>query len=187
MAVIRKFFTLNLETAALIFGFTDIFLYVVEGMILTIGLVNSIDDKKAEISDVCYTAATNGDTYNFFLNCGMPMLKIVDIFFVDKITILFVLALPSILLIIGTKNQNHFYLVPWIIKNSIEGFYYTIKHVSYLFFFVVYPFSFYAFVGICLATAISIALNVYSFLTMVSLYIQIRNEKSSEKSKIENV
>lgn len=187
MAGIRKFFNMKPETTALLFGYMEIILYVVQGITLSVKFITTLEDKKAEILDVCEVTAKIIDDAYKPLYCGLPIWKLADEYFVNKTTALVLLALPSILLIIGTKKQNHFYLLPWLIKNTIEVFYFVVKNLSFLFYFVVFPFSFSVFAVICFIFIIEMFLILYGLRTIVYLYCQFRNEKYNEKPKVELV
>lgn len=186
MAGTRKFCNMKLETTALLFGYMDIILYVVKVITISGKFITTLEDKKAEILDVCNVTAKSDELYIPLL-CGGPIWKLADEYFVNKTILITLSALPSILLIIGTKKQNHFYLLPWLIRTAIEGLYFIIKNVSFLFYFVVFPFSFSVFAVSCFIFIIQIVFILYALRAIVYLYCQFKNEKYSEKPKIESV
>lgn len=152
MTFIRKFFCLELKTAAIVIGYLEIASYA-------LFCISSIQGFKYEISHSKH----------------LGLLEFLDA--VDRtailVTITIIQAILSSLLIIGTKRHNHFYLIPWLVSTTILLIYVSVLFILILF-SVASGLDFEIFLIVFIFMAAYVAFRSYFSLAILSFYIQIK-------------
>lgn len=156
MIFIPRFFCLKLETAAMIFGVFGVSISAALSTITAFILQARIKlEKKLE------------DPVELEIFLNKPA---------NFVTMLVISGLFSYLLIKGTKEYNHFYLIPWLVQNGVGLIYLSVQFILLLF-SVVVIYSFIQFIITLIVLVIIEAFCLYCFLAIYSLYLQIKSNK----------
>lgn len=188
MTLIRKFFGLKLETAAMLIGYLEI-----TAIFTTFCIIIPVFELKYSLEELdqllrngfgCVTI--NVTPYHAI--CINPEVELRTILSnTDGLFAISVIAsLISVLLIIGAKKQNRFCLIPWLVRDILALTYFTIQFILIL--FIASTHSIQLFLFAFILVAIIEALGLYCFVAIYSLYLQIKSSKDDNvDSRIELV
>lgn len=172
MMIIQKFFCFKLETAA---KNTGLF-FVLESLMVCYYIIKKAILHQQELIQSQQGAIEYCQKWKI-LTCYMPNIQFRMLSYGIGIGLtLILLVLPAILLIIGTKKQNHYFLLPWLILNVLIAIP-LLTAVIALLFQNILTINFGIPLAIFIGSTVYFSLHIYMFLAVFSLYYQFKTKK----------